>query len=153
MRRTKKITRNWLKTPILFLACILVTDYSISETRLYGGTGQNPTFLGCFGELCDSNHPSSICNVKGRYGSQGADLSIWNADSFYGNEYRKTSIWNKGSAGLVMTDGSRMFLGRLTVKQFSPTNNISEILGNFYSESNKDLLKTRLKFCNSVMSQ
>ena len=52
-----------------------------------------------------------------------------------------------------MTDSSRMFLGRLDVKQSSPTNNISEILGNFYSESNKDLLQTQLKFCNSVMSQ
>ena len=153
MRRTQKIFRNRLKIPTVFLACIFVTNYSISETRLYGGTGQNPMFLGCFGELCDSSHPSSICNVKGRYGSQGSDLSIWNADSFYGNEYRKTSLWNKGSAGLVMTDRSRVFLGRLKVKQSSPTNYISEILGNFYSESNKDLLQTQLKFCNSVISQ
>lgn len=153
MRRTKKIFRNRLKILILFLACIFVTDYGISETRLYGGTGQNPIFLGCFGEYCDSNHPSSICNVRGRYGSQASDLSIWNTNSFYGNKYRKTSLWNKGSVGLIMTNSSRMFLGRLKVNQSSPTNAISEILGNFYNGSNKNLLQTRLKFCDSVMSQ
>ena len=153
MRRTQKIFRNRLKIPTVFLACIFVTNYSISETRLYGGTGQNPMFLGCFGELCDSSHPSSICNVKGRYGSQGSDLCIWNAASFYGNEYRMNSLWIICSSCLVKTDRSRVFLGRLKVKQSSPTNNISEILGNFYSESNKDLLQTQLKFCNSVMSQ
>lgn len=153
MRWIKKIFRDRLKIFIVFFVCIFVIDYSVSETRLYGGTGQNPVYLGCFGELCDSSHPSSICNVGGRYGSQASDLSIWNTDSFYGNAYRQTSLWNKGSAGLVMTDSSRMFLGRLKVKHSTPANTLSEILGNFYSESNKNLLQTQLKFCDSLMSR
>ena len=121
MRRTQKIFRNRLKTPAVFLVCIFVIDYSVSETRLYGGTGQNPVYLGCFGELCDSSHPSSICNVGGRYGSQASDLSIWNTDSFYGNAYRQTSLWNKGSAGLVMTDSSRMFFGQAESEALYPS--------------------------------
>ena len=153
MRGMKKIFRDRVKVCIVFLVCIFISDYSVSETRLYGGTGQNPVYLGCFGELCDPSHPSSICNVRGRYGSQASDLSIWNTDSFYGNAYRQTSLWNKGSAGLIMTDSSRMFLGRLKVKQSTAVNTVSEMLANFYSESNKDLLQTQLKFCDFLMSQ
>ncbi len=153
MDRAKKIFRNRLKIFVTALVCTFVTNLSASETRLYGGTGQNPVFLGCFGESCDSNHPSSICNVDGRYGSQSSDLSIWNTDSVYGNEYRKSSLWNKGSSGLIITDGSRQFLGRVKVKQSTPANIISEILDGFYSESNKNLMKTQLKFCDFIMGQ
>jgi hypothetical protein len=88
--------------------------------------------------------------VDGRYGSQSSDLSIWNTDSVYGNEYRKSSLWNKGSSGLIITDGSRQFLGRVKVKQSTPANIISEILDGFYSESNKNLIKTQLKFCDFI---
>ena len=146
------VFENLLKIFVVSLTCMFVTHHSVAETRLYGGTGQNPLFLGCFGGSCGLNHPSSICNVKGRYGSQSSSLSIWNTHSFYGNKYRKTSLWNKGAMGLIMTDSSRMFLGRLNITQTNPTNITSQILAEFYSESNNSLLETQLKFCDSVVS-
>lgn len=147
MSRFRLKFSSLLNLSILFICSFSFTSHGVAETRLYGGTGQNPIFLGCFGEQCGSVHPDSICNLGGVYGLNESDLSMWNESSFYGNEYRKASIWNKGSAGLTMTDSQRTFLGRLKVTQEVPSNTISAILGSFYYDSGKNLLNTRSKFC------
>jgi len=148
MSRLKKIVNDKLNYLVPFLFCFSCAIQSAPETRLYGDTGQNPQFLGCFGEHCGPQHPDSICNLKGLYGSHTSNLSIWNTYSIYGNKYRTTSLWNKRSIGLIMTDSRRSFLGRLEVMRSTPLNVISAVLDRHYSDSDKKLVPTQQKFCN-----